>query len=235
MHLQTGLPAASRTPAGATEQTKARLESPEFGVNVDVQRALANIRTDLDAFCELEAWALMADGYQLTGRIVPARPGVAELGTPGPPATWPFDGVARALGPEAPDPEFLKVLRVGKERFLKPARMHRGGVAVANAVIAVVFVALAVGAWLLLTPHGTTLFIIGLATLAVLAIYALSDKAYVKPVAVILFDAVLPALFALPLVLVSWLQLAAGRSWLRLGRAQPPRAEYAPSAVEPTG
>ena len=37
----------------------------------DVQRALAQVRTDLDAFCEVEAWSLMADAYQLTGKIVP--------------------------------------------------------------------------------------------------------------------------------------------------------------------
>jgi hypothetical protein len=76
------------------------------------------------------------------------------------------------------------------------------------------------GLWLLLTPHGTALFIAGLATLVALAIYANSEKPFVKPVAIGIFDVVLPALLAIPLVLVSWLQLAAGRWWLSLGRAR---------------
>jgi hypothetical protein len=42
----------------------------------------------------------------------------------------------------------------------------------------------------------------------------------VKPVAIGLFDVVLPALLALPLVLVACLQIAAGRWWLGLGRAR---------------
>jgi hypothetical protein len=202
--------------------------SSEFGVHETVQRALANVRTDLDAFCELEAWALMGDGYRLAGRIVPARPGVAGLGTPGPPAEWPFGEVARALGPDAPDPHLLKVLDVAKERFLKPARMRPAGLALANLVIAVLFVALTAGLWMLLTPHGTVLFLIGLGVVAALALYLLSDAPYVRWVAIALFDVVLPALFAIPLVLVAWLQLAAGRSWLRLGRA----AATAPAAQE---
>jgi hypothetical protein len=51
-------------------------------------------------------------------------------------------------------------------------------------------------------------------------IYANSEKAFVKPVAIAIFDVVLPALLAIPLVLVSWLQLAAGKWWLSLGRAK---------------
>ena len=76
----------------------------------DVQRALAQVRTDLDAFCEVEAWSLMADAYQLTGRIVPARAGLAALGTPGPAVEWPFGVVEEQLA--RPSTKFLKVLRV---------------------------------------------------------------------------------------------------------------------------
>ena len=76
------------------------------------------------------------------------------------------------------------------------------------------------GLWELLTPHGVTLFLIGLATLGALEIYVLSQVAFVKWVAVALFDVVLPALLAIPLFMISLLQLAAGRWWLALGRAQ---------------
>jgi hypothetical protein len=76
------------------------------------------------------------------------------------------------------------------------------------------------GLWLLLTPHGTALFIVVLVLLGMMAIYASSENKYVKPVAILIFDVLMPLLLAIPLVLVSWLQLAAGRWWLSQGRAK---------------
>ena len=73
MHLQTGLPARERTPGGEVSEKEVEIESTDFGVVEDVQRALAQVRTDLDAFCEVEARPLMADAYQLTGKVVPTR------------------------------------------------------------------------------------------------------------------------------------------------------------------
>jgi hypothetical protein len=191
MHLQTGLPARERTPGGKVEEQQVALTSTAFGVLEGVQRALAQMRTDLDAFCEVEAWALMADSYQLAGEIVPKQAGLARLGTAGPGREWPFEVVAEQLA--QPSERFLLLLVVG--------------------VGAAIW-----GLWLLLTPHGTTLFIVGLATVGALAIYAGSQK--LKPAAIGLFDVILPVLMALPLVLIAWFQLAIGRWWLGLGRAQ---------------
>jgi predicted acylesterase/phospholipase RssA len=222
MHLQTGLPAQTRTPGGQAREEAVRLETTEFGVHQDVQHALANIRTDLDAFAEVEAWALMADGYRLTGRIIPARPGVASLGAPATGARfgWAFDAVAEQLGPAAPEPRFLKILQVGKQRFLKPARMTGGGVALVNTLIAAVLGGAAAGAWFLLTPHGTGLFIAILASLVCLGIYFASESRYVKPIAIVLFDCVVPALLALPMLAAAALQLAAGRRWRAVASAR---------------
>jgi predicted acylesterase/phospholipase RssA len=217
MHLQTGLPARAQTPGEATVTQMAPLETSEFGVHLEVQRALANIRTDLDAFCDIEAWALMADGYQLAGRIIPGRAGIAALGHPGGEVRWPFNVVSELLGGVTANSRFLKVLQVGKERFLKPARMTSGAFAATNLLMAVLLVAAAAGGWLLLTPHGTSLYIAALAAVAALAIYLASDRAYVKPVAVVLFDIVTPALLAIPLALVAALQLVAGRRWRSIG------------------
>jgi NTE family protein len=217
MHLQTGLPARERTPGGVVTEQETTLESTDFGVLEDVQRALAQVRTDLDAFCEVEAWSLMADAYQLTERVVPTRAELAALGTPGPPQEWPFGVVAEQLA--QPSERFLKVLHAAKERFLKPARLTPGLLVATLALLLAALGAAAFGLWELLAPHGNLLFIAGLATLGALAIYALSDKPFVKPLAILLFDVVLPALLALPLVVISWLQLAAGRWWLSLGRA----------------
>ena len=111
------------------------------------------------------------------------------------------------------------MLQVGKERFLKPARMTPYVFAIANVLIGLLLAAAAVGGWLLLTPHGTASTSLGLAVVAAGAIYVGSDKPYVKPVAVFVFDIVMPALLAIPLVLVAALQLGAGRRWCSLGSA----------------
>jgi len=226
MHLQTGLPAATRSPRGDAVVQTVPTKTAEFGVHVDVQRALANIRTDLDAFSDLEAWSLMADGYLLAGRIVPSRSGVAALGTQHAPASWPFDDVANELGRSSPDPELLKVLRVGKERFLKPARMTPLGAKIVMIAVAVIALAVIVGLWFLLRSHGTALYLGGLVTLASLGLYAGSDKPYVKPVATILFDVVTPAILAIPLLGAALLQLAAGRRWRAVGAVKRTEIEY---------
>lgn len=218
VHLQTGLPAPTRTPAGKVTQEEAPIETAEFGVDLDVQRALANIRTDLDAFCDVEAWSLMADGYQLTDRIVPSRAGVAGFGAPGPQLGWPFAEVAARLW--SPDDAFLNVLRVAKERYLKPARLVDHAFAVANVVTAIVVAAACVALWLVLPEHGAILYIAGLATVAGIVAYFLSDKPYVKPVAIVVFDVIAPALLAIPLLVYAALQLAVGRLWRRLGSVE---------------
>ena len=218
MHLQTGLPARERTPGGKVEEQEASLTSTAFGVDEDVQRALARVRTDLDAFCEVEAWALMADSYQLTGEIVPKQAGLAALSTPGPDREWPFEVVAEHLA--QPSERFLKIVHASKERFLKPARMTRFLLPLTLLLALAVFGLAVWGLWELLTPHGVTLFLIGLATLGALEIYVLSQVPFVKWVAIALFDVVLPVLLAIPLFMISLLQLAAGRWWLALGRAQ---------------
>jgi len=217
MHLQTGLPARERTPGGKVTEQEASLTSTAFGVDEDVQRALAQVRTDLDAFCEVEAWALMADSYQLTGEIVPKQAGLAALGTAGPGREWPFEVVAEQLA--QPSERFLKLLHASKERFLKPARMTSFLLPLTLLLMLAGVGAAVWGLWELLTPHGVALFLIGLATLGALEIYAMSQVPFVKLVAIALFDVVLPALLALPLIVISALQLAAGRWWLGLGRA----------------
>jgi len=218
MHLQTGLPARQRAPDGKVEEHEASLTSTAFGVLEEVQRALAQVRTDLDAFCEVEAWALMADSYQLTGEIVPKQAGLAALGTAGSKQEWPFEVVAEQLA--EPSDRFLKILHASKERFLKPARMTPTLLPLTLLLVVLGLGAAVWGLWLALTPHGTVLFVAGLVTIAALVIYAASQASFVKPVAVAIFDVVVPALLALPLVLLAWLQIAAGRWWLGLGRAR---------------
>jgi NTE family protein len=220
MHLQTGLPAKTRAPGGKTATTDAALETAEFGVDLEVQRALANVRTDLDAFCEVEAWSLMADGYQLAGRIVPSRPSIAELASPATETGWVFDVVRENLARPLGDAGYLKTLHVAKERFLKPARVVSGGVAAATALLVLAAAVAVGGLWVGLVPHGMALFIALVVIVACLVLYFVSERAYAKPVATLVFDVALPALLAIPLVAVAGLQLATGRLWLRAGAAE---------------
>ncbi|MGB2874632.1 MAG: patatin-like phospholipase family protein [Gaiellaceae bacterium] len=220
MHLQTGLPARTRKPGGDVAEQPAKLHTVEFDVAEDVQHALSQIRTDLDAFCEVEAWSLMADAYKLAGKIIPMRAAVAALGTPTAATAWKFEAADQL---DDPGPGYLKILRVAKERFLKPARMRRGALPAILGLLGLGVAVATAGLWLLLTPHGTALFITGLVTLAALAIYLSSEKPLIKPIAIALFDVIVPAILALPLVLVAWFQLASGRRWLALGRVKSAR------------
>lgn len=217
MHLQTGLPAPTLPVEGAASKDEAKLPTTDFGVAENVQRAQAQVRTDLDAFCEVEAWSLMADAYHLAGKIVPTRTALASLGTPAAEQDWPFKVLEAELA--KPGERYLKVMRASKQRFLRPARMTPGLLPLTMLLLLAALGAGAWGLWLLLTPHGTALFIAVLGGLGGLAIYANSEKPFVKPVAMTLFDVVLPAVLALPLVVVAWLQILAGRWWLALGRA----------------
>lgn len=95
---------------------------PETVLAPEVQLALARIRTDLDAFNELEAYALMLGGYRTMERSLDERPGIAGTGKVS--VSWPFLQVAPLLDPEHPRyPEALRVLRAGAHRTFKPLRL----------------------------------------------------------------------------------------------------------------
>jgi predicted acylesterase/phospholipase RssA len=68
-----------------------------YGVDRDVQRQIAQIRTDLDSFSDAEAYALMTSGYLMTRQAVtadqfPTLPPLVERRF-----TWGFLGAQRAL------------------------------------------------------------------------------------------------------------------------------------------
>jgi predicted acylesterase/phospholipase RssA len=81
LHLTKGLPAPPRPGAGAGGEQQWTAEddlAPEtrtdrYGFPPRVQRALAELRTDLDAFSDDEAYALMAAGYVMMKRDLPAE------------------------------------------------------------------------------------------------------------------------------------------------------------------
>ncbi|BCX89724.1 hypothetical protein MIN45_P2097 [Methylomarinovum tepidoasis] len=84
-----------------------------FGVAPEVQARLAEIRTDLDAFHDTEAFALMCDGYQIAHAEIAHRFG--QNGSQ--PGAWPFLQIQPGL--RAPSPRLLKLLRIGRHNVGK--------------------------------------------------------------------------------------------------------------------
>ncbi|MBK6853128.1 MAG: patatin-like phospholipase family protein [Burkholderiales bacterium] len=68
IHLKQDLASAPIAPKGCTDPASDLAPSgcTPYGVDREIQRLLAQMRTDLDSFTEVEAYALMASGYLLT-------------------------------------------------------------------------------------------------------------------------------------------------------------------------
>lgn len=121
VHMKEGLEADPiRLPFS---ETPARPEPPQLtpaGIRRDFQKALAEIRTDLNRFSELEARSLMACGYQMASRSFERHLShIEELGGGATRASWVFAAeLARITAPgalSAADREALESLRRGSE------------------------------------------------------------------------------------------------------------------------
>jgi len=130
VHLKKGLPAPPRDWNGCQEPYSREDDAlpPSYsqgealyGIDPEVQRALAELRTDLDSFSDDEAYSLMAAGYAMARRELPAA--LPDL--PPDPALeaaveWPF---AAALGrlaePERDGESLVDILAVGHARFFR--------------------------------------------------------------------------------------------------------------------
>jgi predicted acylesterase/phospholipase RssA len=128
VHLTKGLPARPRDWIGsedtlpADDEAAGRVTSP-YGIDRGVQRALAELRTDLDAFSDDEAYALMAVGYLMTRKdLADALPDLAaarvEIGDRWPFWTW----IDRVTAPDDPAPGLARSLGWGRSRFFRPTR-----------------------------------------------------------------------------------------------------------------
>lgn len=81
-------------------------DTTSYGINKDVQRLLANIRTDLDSFTEVEANALMLSGYLMTrSEFEQLQDQHKNEGQPG---TWGGYDISAPCG----DWEFLKLRKI---------------------------------------------------------------------------------------------------------------------------
>ena len=136
MHLRKGLTGRALAPgdslADAITERGGPVHCSQFGVDPEVQKALARLRTDLDFFNDTEALSLSADGYLISAHELCDK-GFEPLGAqPTPPIDpdrWRFGAVAGLL--ERPTDHYLRVLRTGRRSFfrlagLRPRRLAGG-------------------------------------------------------------------------------------------------------------
>lgn len=79
-------------------------------------QALRDIRTDLDAFTDLEAWSLMYHGFMLSGYHL-GEPAAGVDKTEG--QSWHFRGIEALAGDPGERARLLRYLDVGSRQFLK--------------------------------------------------------------------------------------------------------------------
>ncbi|MCK9605888.1 MAG: patatin-like phospholipase family protein [Methylomonas sp.] len=118
----------------------------DYGIDRSQQRRLAQIRTDLDTFTEVEAYALMASGYAMTKhqlseldrqhQSLQLNGHWADFDIHAPEQNWPFSSIAPILtaDPEAGDPKAKDLakqlsassLMAGKALVLIPTLKYAG-------------------------------------------------------------------------------------------------------------
>jgi NTE family protein len=214
MHLMKGLEAEVRRPIGVdpSPPKQAALPASQFGVAEEIQRLVAEIRTDLDSFSETEARSLMLDGYRMTAAELDQTPAIQAFGTPltPSPGPWSFESIGPWL--ENPTESYRVQLEAATSQLLKPAKQSRliawvvaiaAALALGGGVLALWLFWEANLAW---SPVWTLVALIATAVILVL---------YLKPVRFIsflLFDRFFPFLLAPVLPVVAFVFLLEG--WL---------------------
>lgn len=101
------------------EEEQSKRPLTDYGVQRHVQRQLAGVRTDLDSFSEVEAYALMTSGYLMTERAL------EEKGILGfdiecfPSQPWKFLEIKALMQQPGEDTRLVRQLRVANARVFK--------------------------------------------------------------------------------------------------------------------
>jgi predicted acylesterase/phospholipase RssA len=133
VHMRKGLDAEPRNwvdcqdpyePADDITRTSQEARRAGYGIDEAVQRALSELRTDLDAFADDEALALMAAGYTMARyELETVLPEVAMADPPvTPKEPWVFAPMLATLGRPGRETGLDVALSVGRSLFFKPAR-----------------------------------------------------------------------------------------------------------------
>src|SRR3990172_4907999 len=124
LHLKQDLQQQELTWIGGKDKTGQKGRATRitsYGVDQEVQRLLADIRTDLDSFSEVESHALTADGYLMGARLIdPQRLDPTGSSAPiDPSGSWDFLDIRAYLADPKKDPRFMEQLEVAGSLVLK--------------------------------------------------------------------------------------------------------------------
>lgn len=105
-----------------SEETRQSADAfTEYGIRKQIQGLLAGIRTDLDSFSDVEAFALMTSGYRMAGAYLPQVQVLPQRQSPA--AKWRFLAIDKAMSEASTqDPRYLRVvelLRSGGSRMFR--------------------------------------------------------------------------------------------------------------------
>jgi hypothetical protein len=122
-------------------------DTTAYCISKRIQALLARMRTDLDSFSDMEAYALMYDGYCLASHYVPKIEGL-PVNPDAPSQPWPFLKVAEAMQGKDGAADLEHHLAVGAGRAGKVFKTSQKARTVAKVTLATVIVLfLALGAW----------------------------------------------------------------------------------------
>jgi predicted acylesterase/phospholipase RssA len=232
MHLRKGITGYARAPVG---KDGAPIEPPRpeppgdfrgerFGVHPEIQDFLSKVRTDLDAFSEVEAHSLMLDGYRMAGPNlehldIPGRGGPVD-GT-----RWAFMDVAEAAEAGTSQRYRLHLARA-KSRFGKPILLSWPGRLEALLLVAIIA---AVVTGLLLIDAVRSFFsepipvwvVVVLLAAFVLLVFLYLNARLPQPLRWIadrLYTQAVPVMLALPFWLGALVVLVFSRTFVSIGR-----------------
>jgi len=94
----------------------------DYGILKAVQEKLAAIRTDLDSFCDAEAFALMTSGYRMAAYEFQKQFANFPVSTEDPPQ-WEFLAVEESMKHPSKSERLLKLLDVGSQQAFKIWRL----------------------------------------------------------------------------------------------------------------
>jgi predicted acylesterase/phospholipase RssA len=113
-----------------------------YRINKKMQESLAGVRTDLDSFCDAEAYALMTSGYCMTEYCFPKY--IPAFTPPDlPREKWPFLDTEKPLQELNSDPRLTKLLKVASNLAFKVWMLWRP-LQITAAVLALTLIALLV-------------------------------------------------------------------------------------------
>jgi len=117
LHIKAGLDADPvRLTFSDEAYTVKRAALSSFGVRKDLQQAIAELRTDLNAFTPEESLSLMACGYQMASKALERDLShLSELFDTPRPATWSFSEMLEKVTSTRPQDELLAAVKAGHE------------------------------------------------------------------------------------------------------------------------